>query len=268
MSNPANLADFATIPRDRWGRPMVTPEGGGKPVPHTRVSTLAKTLDDQTGLMKWKQRQTIIGVAKRVDLYTLAKSCGNNTQTLNEVAAQAMDAADSSAAANTGTALHSFCEAVDLGHDIDPPAQYAPEIAAYRKATEVLTVVLAERFCVNDQLQAAGSFDRLVRLPDGRTVIADIKTGKDAPRYATATAAQMAIYANSKLYNLGTGERTELPGPLDLTMGLLIHLPIGTGACHIHKVDLAFGWQLAQVAVEVRAMRKTKPATLAWSAEA
>jgi hypothetical protein len=46
------------IKRDRWGRPLITPPDGGKPVPYTRVSTLAKALDDKTALMRWKQRQT------------------------------------------------------------------------------------------------------------------------------------------------------------------------------------------------------------------
>ena len=264
----ADLAEFAAPKRDRWGRPIITPPDGGKPVAYTRVSTLAKTLDDQSGLMLWKQRQTILGVAKRADLYTLAKSANGDKQTLNDVAKQAMDAADSSAAANTGTALHSFTEAIDLGHDIDAPSEYAADLAAYANATKPLTVVLAERFCVNDVLQTAGSFDRLVRLPNGQTCIADLKTGKDAPRYAHSTAAQVATYANSLLYDPLTGARTELPGPLNLDIGLLIHLPIGAGECTIYKLDLAFGFQWAQVATEVRAWRKAKPATLAWSATA
>ena len=70
---------------------------------------------------------------------------------------------------------------------------------------------MAEKFVVNDYLEAAGSFDRLVELPDGRVVMADIKTGKDAARYAVATAAQVAIYANSMLYAVATDTRTAFP---------------------------------------------------------
>jgi len=262
------LAQFATPKRDRWGRPLIVPPGGGKAIAYTRVSTLAKTLDDQSGLMLWKQRQTAKGIARRADLYALAKAAGDDTRAMSDVVKQAMDAADSSAAANKGTAVHSFCEAVDLGHDIEIPHEYAADIAAYRKATAALDVVLAEQFVVCDALTAAGSFDRLVRLPDGRSVIADIKTGKDAAKYATATAAQCAVYANSQLYNADTDQRTDLPGDIDRTFGLLIHLPIGAGECHIHKLDLTFGYQWAEVAAEVREWRKTKPATLAWSATA
>jgi hypothetical protein len=44
------------IPRDRWGRPLIEPPDGGKPIGYTRVSTLAKALDDKTSLMDWKCR--------------------------------------------------------------------------------------------------------------------------------------------------------------------------------------------------------------------
>lgn len=268
MTATVDLAEFAAPKRDRWGRPMIVPLEGGKPKAYTRVSTLAKTLDDQSGLMMWKQRQAVKGVAKRADLLTLAQSAGDDNQTLNEVVKQAMEAAESSAAANKGTALHSFTEAVDLGHDIDVPLNYLADVNAYKKATVNLEVVMAEKFVVNDYLEAAGSFDRLVRLPDGRLVIADIKTGKDAAKYAVATAAQCAVYANSMLYNVSDDTRTPFPAELDVTFGLLIHLPAGKGECHVHKLDLAFGYQFAEVAAEVREWRKRKPATLAWSATA
>ena len=265
MTATIDLAEFAAPKRDRWGGPD-RPARRWKAKAYTRVSTLAKTLDDQSGLMMWKQRQAVKGVVKRADLIALAKSAGEDNKTLNEVVKQAMDAAESSAAANKGTALHSFTEAVDLGHDIDVPLDYLADVDAYKKATAVLDVVMAEKFVVDDHLEAAGSFDWLVRLPDGRLVIADIKSGKDAARYSVATAAQCAIYANSQLYSVADDTRTPFPDELDRNVGLLIHLPAGMGECHVYKLDLVFGYQFAQVAAEVRDWRKTKPATLAWSA--
>ena len=53
------------IPRDRWGRPLITPVDGGDPMPYTRVSTLAKALDDKTALTDWKCRQVAIGPLRR-----------------------------------------------------------------------------------------------------------------------------------------------------------------------------------------------------------
>ena len=47
-----------------------------------------------------------------------------------------------------------------------------------------------------------------MELPDGRMVMADITSSKTPRRYAVATAAQVAIYANSMLYAVATDTRT------------------------------------------------------------
>jgi hypothetical protein len=41
---------------DRYGRYLVTPADGGKPVARTRATTLGGTNDDQRNLNKWKLR--------------------------------------------------------------------------------------------------------------------------------------------------------------------------------------------------------------------
>ena len=59
------------VERDRWGRPKIkAPDGKLKP--YTRATTVAGTLDDRHNLEKWLQRQAVIGLAKRPDLYALA----------------------------------------------------------------------------------------------------------------------------------------------------------------------------------------------------
>jgi hypothetical protein len=260
MNQPA-----PAIPRDRWGRPLITPVGGGKPIGYTRVSTLAKAIDDTEGLTQWKLRQAIIGLTRRSDLISLAASKTDDKATLNRVAKEALDAADSGAAANTGTALHSFTETADLGGDLSRvPHEHRPDIDAYLAATSSLTVLAMEQFVVIDELQAAGSFDRIYRMPDGRIVIGDLKTGASAPNYAQATAAQMAMYAHGALYEFATGTRHPLT-MVDKSIALMIHLPAGTGTCDIYVIDIAAGWEAALLASKVRDWRKAKPATL-WSA--
>ena len=41
---------------DRHGRYLITPADGGKPVAHTRATTLGGTNEDQRNLNKWKLR--------------------------------------------------------------------------------------------------------------------------------------------------------------------------------------------------------------------
>ena len=96
----APMDDAPDVPRDRWGRPLITPTDGGKPEPYVRVSTLAKTLDSKDGLMTWKQRMTAIGIGKRPDLAERAAITDpTDKKSLKEIVDAAMQAAESDKAA-------------------------------------------------------------------------------------------------------------------------------------------------------------------------
>lgn len=251
------------IARDRWGRPLIPPPGGGKPIPYTRVSTLAKALDETSALSKWMCRRVAEGMGTRPDLVALAAARRGDEKELGRVAEAAMDAAKSDAAANTGTALHTFAEQVDEGHiDItDVPEPHRADIAAYRGALESAGIVVAacEKFVICEELTAAGTFDRLLALPDGRLVIGDIKTSRNPKTdyLALPTAIQVAVYARGALFDPATGARTPLPA--DKAEGILIHVPQGSGTATLHRLDLATGWIAANLAWDVRSTRKLKP---------
>lgn len=250
--------------RDRWGRPLIEPPGGGKAIAYTRISTLAKTLDSKDALMMWKQRMTAIGLGKRPDLAQLAGVTDPlDKRALNDIVKGAMAAAESDKAANVGTTLHSLTEAHDLGTLGDVPPDHAADLEAYAVATAGLTMKAAERFVVNDELQAAGTFDRLAVLPDGRIVVADLKTGQSEPNYPHGVTTQVAIYARSHLYDAATNTRKEYLPDLGVStdVGLLIHLPAGQAACDLYLLDLNVGWQLAKAATAVRTIYKSKPIT-------
>ena len=66
MDDIMNTGD--TTRRDRYGRYLVLPPDGTKPVGYTRATTIAKTLDDTSSLMAWGERMTAIGLARRPDL--------------------------------------------------------------------------------------------------------------------------------------------------------------------------------------------------------
>lgn len=254
------------IPRDRWGRPLIDPVDGGKPIPYTRVSTLAKALDDKTALTQWKCRQTAIGLARRPDLITKTSAVGEDRRALNEVVDEALAAAASDRAANVGTALHAFTERIDAGEN---PADLVPhtdplylDLCAYKEATKHLAMAAAELFVVCDELQAAGSFDRLLEVPDVGLVVADLKTGQHEPDYPHGVAQQISIYAHGHLYDPDQGRIASLADlGVRTDVGLLIHLPAERGTCDLYLIDLEHGWALAQAAVAVRAAYKTKPLT-------
>lgn len=251
------------IQRDRWGRPLIEPPNGGKPEPYTRVSTLAKSLDKQEALTKWKQRMTAIGIAQRPDLLTLVQATReDDRQTLNDVCEQALAAARSQAAANTGTALHSFTEMIDAGtplEEITASDDIKRDLEAYRATTDSLDMLAAETFVVQDEIKCAGTFDRLVK-HQGKIYVADIKTGQHEPNYPHGVTVQCAIYANGTGYRPGTGRTVSLAQiGVSLERALLIHLPAGKATCELYWLDIEAGWEMAKTAKRVREWHNTKP---------
>ena len=249
------------IPRDRWGRPLIKPVGGGRAVGYTRASSLGKTLEDQTTLTQWKLRQVVIGMASRPDLVALAAAKKSNTKEINKVADDAKEYALASAAANTGTAVHGFIEAIAKGEEVGPvPAHLQPDIDAYKVAMAEWKTVTAEQFVVCDELQVAGTFDMMLERPRrlrGGLVVGDLKTGANAVKYGQGEiAVQLAIYAHGKLYDPATGKRGDLG--CSLTDAYVIHLPVGGGKADIYRVDIARGWEAAKLAVKAREWRKAK----------
>lgn len=254
--------DAPDVQRDRWGRPLIAPPDGGKPEPYVRVSTLAKALDSKEGLMQWKQRMTAIGLGKRPDLAERAAITDpSDKRALKEIVDGAMAAAESDKAANVGTTLHKLTELLDRGELDNIPATHQADLDAYATAIEPFKVVATELFVVNDHLKAAGTLDRLMQLPDGRIVVADLKTGATEPSYPHGVATQCAIYAHAWRYDIIKEERLAyLPEHgVSTDVGLMIHLPAGKAQCDLYLLDLTVGWQLAKTATAVRAVYKSKP---------
>lgn len=244
-----------TLQRDRYGRPLIRLPDGSRVVPYTRVTTLAKTLEEQSALTAWKQRMTLVGASLAPHLMLSVAAHREDRDKLNELAGQAMEAAQAGAKAEIGTSLHRICETIDLGGDPGPyPEQYAPDIRAYQAATGGIEWLAVEQFIVLDDMQVAGTTDR-IGVYKGRPVIADIKTGS-IEYGALSIACQLACYANGEAYDVATCARTPLPEHLDDKIGLVIHLPAGQGRCELHEVDLHAGYDAALQSIRVRDMRR------------
>jgi hypothetical protein len=258
---PESQSDMEQIKRNRWGQPLIVPPGGGKPVGYQRVTTFIKCLDDTAGLDLWKQRNVAMGLAVRPDLLLAVSSLAPGVlqendadkKALNGICKEAMEAAGSSSRATIGTALHRITERIDRGETVDILPVVAADVEAYKRATARFEWLHIERMTVNDELQVAGTPDRIA-LVDGQPTVVDLKTGTSL--WPGSHAMQMGVYANSDLYNIATAERTPLDVRLD--KALVIHLPAGTGRCELVWVDIAAGWEAAQLAVMVRDWRKRR----------
>jgi hypothetical protein len=261
VSNVSNdLEDLTRVEprRDRYGRPLILPKGGDKPVAYTRPTTIADTLDDRHNLELWMQRQVALGLAARPDLVArIATTSPDDKGALNGICSDARDAAGSSAAANMGTAIHAAVEQVNRGHDA--PAMFADAIAEYTAALERHGLTVnpdhVERFCVNEPIHAAGTFDMIVE-HDGRSYIADLKTGASIAWSGRSFAVQLAIYAGAtSYYDVATDTHSD-PVDVDRERAIIVHLPAAGGPCTIHWLDIAAGREALEHALWVRRWRK------------
>lgn len=246
------------LPRDRWGRPMVVPPDGKKPVAYTRCTTFVGCLEDTYNLSLWQQRMVALGLADRPDLMLAVAAHRDDKRRMNELIDQAREAATANAAATTGTALHTLTERVDRNEPLGViPAAYTADLTAYRDATSALTVEAIEQFRVQDDLRIGGTTDRIFQY-QSRYYIGDVKTGS-VEWGMGKIAMQLGTYANSTPYSWTTKQRTPDPWPIDLDHGIVIHLPAGQGKCELLWVDIAAGWKaVTELAAPVRAWRARK----------
>lgn len=250
--------------RDRWGRPLIVPVDGSKPVAYARFSVHGQCLEDRFGLEKWKLRTAGIGLAKRADLFAQVAACPtDDNKRLDDLLQAALEAGGSTIGAGLGTALHEFTQRWDqkkLAID-EVPEPWNHDVLAYQAAIEKhgLEVVpeLIEVNLVHDELQLAGTSDRFYRRPDGRLICADLKTGKSIGPNPLAYIVQLAAYATSVKYDIETGTRQPV-GDVDTSVGLLVHLPSGKATCDIYEVDLQMGLEAARLASSVRTWQKKK----------
>lgn len=256
------------IPRDGMSRPLIKPQTPDPKKPdkrtaYRRVTRFISIFEDRYNLELHGQREVIFGMGGRPDLIALA---GTIPSTWNDggydkmsiagkndsIATQARDAAKEKMKSNLGTALHSFCEQLDKGQ-LDwrrVPDQHKADLHAYHAVTRSagMNMVAIETFRVHDAWKVAGTADRIVEI-NGRFYIADIKTGKiEFDGAVMKMAMQLAMYAHSLPYDIGADQRSQDPFRIDMTRGLIIHLPPGSGVCELHWLDLQYGWRACQEA--------------------
>ena len=245
---------------DRYGRYLITPADGGKPVAHTRATTWASTNDDQHNLTRWKLRTAALGLSRRSDLLAgIAAAADDDRSAIDRIVDQALEAGGSSTAANTGTALHKMTERVDRGEVFEIPEPHKSDVEAYSAALAEagITVDLIEMVGICSDLGVAGTFDRIVTLNDKRYIL-DLKTGKNLDYSMPTIAIQEATYAHAKtIYDPETRTHSAMP-EVDQERAIVAHVPAGSGTCTLYWVDIVAGWQGALLAQEVRAWRKVK----------
>jgi hypothetical protein len=124
---------------------------------------------------------------------------------------------------------------------------------------------LSERVVRNVAVRAAGRFDDILReRATGRLLIADLKTKRKAFRSYMAVDAQLATYARSEWMlqcedcDASLEHVHYVSGPVhhvDLTEGVILHVPSDGGTPYLRRADLVEGWKVAQLARAVHDAR-------------
>jgi hypothetical protein len=251
------------VPRDRYGRYLL-PDENGEDTGWTRATTFAATLAESYGLRIWEQRQVVWGLSRRPDLLTLASTISGpeDKKALGAIVDSAHEAGATQAKANRGSAIHKAIEMVEKGRPFEEvPDELKADVAGY--FTEIASngiVILpdyVERTCIVPAYKVAGTFDNIVRCPDGRLRILDKKTG-NLDYAAIEFAVQMALYANaSALRNYGSSTYEPMP-ELAKDYAIIAHIEPGTGRTQLHRINIRLGWAWAATCAEVQDIRKTK----------
>jgi len=282
LFDPPSLPPGATeedgVRRDRYGRYLLPHPTSGREAPWTRVTTFAKTISDTYTLNMWGRRMSVKGLTMRPDLYALAASTSlDNRDALNKIAEQAAEVAGSKTAASLGTALHSFTEVYDRGEDPQVPSPWDADVRAYAAALEAegLAVVpdLIERIVLCQRYSVAGTFDRVFRvtrphvveigdwafgLEPGELVMGDLKTGRDLSYGWGEIAVQLALYANAdRMWDPADRVHRAMP-EVRKDVAVVVHLPVGQAKATVYDVDIAAGWQAAELCAQVRNWRKVQ----------
>jgi hypothetical protein len=255
------------------GAPLVSdPEDPDKTLRYSRPSSYAKCLDDEEALTNWRIWKAMEGVARSPALQIQVNATRDEDKVeKNELRNRALDKGTANERADQGTGLHAMTVRWEdqTDTDFDPPDEYQADLITYTNALETFGLV-SEMFevpFVNDEYRAAGTADRVYRLtkalrtPDGdlleggTLVIGDLKTGKKLDFGMPNYAAQLAIYAAGKLYDIHAERRLPTP-PINQSWAILVHLPVGKAHCEVLWCSIEVGTYGAWLAREVKEWRR------------
>ena len=265
------------IRRNQWGQAIVVPLDGSDPRGYPRVTTVIGATDDRGGLISWKAALATCGalitpgiearwralIAEHVSPWYAGDGPKEQCKKLVEEAARAGGAENRR---DQGDALHRVTAIADRGESIKHlGAEMRADLDAYHATLDRYGISIVpgmiEVSIVIDGLPVHGTFDRLLALPDGRTVVGDLKTGADIQYSRGAFQNQLAAYAHGDaIYRQGATPADDVREPMpvvDQTEGLIIWAPAGSATCELYSCDLVEGWIGFLLAHEVYKWRQT-----------
>lgn len=262
-----SVAEFLDASTDERPKPEIVngryrlpdPEVPAKRKLFSRVTTVAKALDDEYGLGVWEKRMVAQGIAARPDL-ALAVLAATDDKELDKSAELAKECAGGNVGSRHGKAFHAISERVDRGEKVKLPSSFRADLDAYLKAMSCFETDTIERLVMLSDIGVAGTLDRLVRVlghPEWGLCVLDIKTG-DVERKWTSILVQITLYARAKLwFDLESQSYKPMP-EVNQDIGFVMHVPRGEGTATLYQLDLTLGDEIIFQCLEVRRLRTLK----------
>jgi hypothetical protein len=196
------------------------------------VTGILKVLDKSGPLMSWAARQTAEAfIANLPTLPTLLESVGPEGVVK---AMTARSAWKNDEAKDLGTDVHEIADRINRGEDTGPMTPtIAQRVEHYRTWWNASgwTLRLSEAFVINTA-GYGGTFDILARDKDGRTILADIKTGKGVYRESVL---QLAAYGMAE-YVAPVGSPVAYPMPA-IDRYVILHVT----ATGVREIEIPIG---------------------------
>lgn len=264
---------------DGRGRYRVpAPDGSGKVKSYTRTTTMTKTLEENSNVVKWEKRRLIEGILsygeKTPELFEsldrlFADEDSNKTAINKRVETLEIDG-NIARAREFGTAVHAWAEEVDCGRILlrDVPEEFRPFVDEYLKRLAARAVVpmpqYTERVIYNSKANCCGQIDRAYLMPDGDLVLGDVKTSKSLIYSYGSFSMQLAIYRDAD-YMLSEDGTTWEPMPqFNKDYALLANIPSNNPeGTELYPYELAPGRRGLELALAVRAHRNEVKKTVA-----
>jgi hypothetical protein len=178
-------------------------------VTYPGVTGILKVLDKSGPLMSWAARMTAeAAVASLEGLPALLASVGPEGVVK---ALTARSAWKNEEARDLGTDVHNMADMLNKGQELpEMTATTAKRVQAYADWWQASgwTLRCSEGMLVNTRKGYGGTLDLLCYDRDGRTVLADIKTGKGVYH---ETALQLAAYGDGEWLDTGDGSIYQMP---------------------------------------------------------
>jgi hypothetical protein len=288
-----NATDAGPVPdvvraTHRDGSPitvLVDPKDSRRGRYYSRASSYGSLLDDKYKIQRATQRRIVWAMGRHSELVMRAQAVKDmdergDRDELEAIADKANEYGKGDAAATRGTAFHRLRERRDQGEDLSylDPLTLAG-LAAWERLLAPFELIGSEQFVVNDELEAAGTYDALllaertitIRHPKsgevlgaverGESVVGDLKSGRWGPEwFGVVYSCQAFVYSSGRPYS-HAGGRKPWPGGQDPSQRWAVIPYVSLDRLDdagLHWIDLERARKACELVRQVKAARTDK----------